>query len=83
MTEKLYYIDSHISFFEAMVISCNKTGDCYEIELDRTAFFPESGGQCADTGMIGSARVLYVFERGDTVVHRTDKPLLVGEKVIQ
>ena len=61
MTEKLFYKDSHLSKFDAEVLSCvrakrqqvkdsfgrldGKAGEYYEIELDRTAFFPEGGGQ--------------------------------------
>ena len=43
MTEKLFYKDSHLSEFEAEVISCRPAdGGMYEIELDRTAFFPRA-----------------------------------------
>ena len=81
MTEKLYYLDAYISEFSATVISlCEKDGK-YEIVLDKTAFFPKEGGQSADTGMLGDATVLDVFEQDGTVVHITDKPLPVGEKV--
>ena len=41
MTERLYYKDSHMAEFTATVISCEKSGDNYEVVLDRTAFFPE------------------------------------------
>ena len=60
MTEKLFYEDSHLAEFEATVTACRKSGDHYEVELDRTAFFPEGGGQYADTGMIENVRVLDV-----------------------
>lgn len=81
MTEKLYYLDAYISEFTATVLSlCEKDGK-YEIVLDKTAFFPEEGGQSADTGMLGDATVLDVFEQDGTVVHITDKPLSVGENV--
>jgi len=78
MTQKLYDIDSHMKKFEAVVLSCEKKGKQYEIILDRTAFFPEAGGQTADTGRIGDARVLDVQERGDQLVHFTDRPVEVG-----
>ena len=48
MTEKLFYEDSHLSEFEAEVLSCLPSESVrgkYEVELDRTAFFPEGGGQ--------------------------------------
>ena len=55
MTEKLYYIDSHLREFEAMVLSCEEGKKGFLLELDRTAFFPEGGGQMADTGTSGEA----------------------------
>lgn len=53
----------------------------FEIELDRTAFFPEGGGQYADTGMLGDAKVLDVQERDGRIIHYTDAPLETGTKV--
>ena len=81
MTKKLYDIDSHMQQFEAAVLSCEKKGKKYEIILDQSAFFPEAGGQTADTGSIGEARVLDVQERGEELVHITDKPLEAGQRV--
>ena len=52
MTRKLYYENSHLSTFEAQVISCELQGDFYQLVLDATAFFPEGGGQAADTGAL-------------------------------
>lgn len=52
MTEQLYYQDSYIKDFEAVVLSCIPNGNHFEAVLDRTAFFPEGGGQCADTGVL-------------------------------
>ncbi len=78
MTEKLYYKDSHMAEFKATVLSCEKEKDCFVITLDRTAFFPEGGGQSADTGIIGIARVLDVREKNGEILHYTDRPLPVG-----
>ena len=69
MTEKLYYIDSHLREFEAKVLSCEAGDNCFELILDKTAFFPEGGGQLADTGKIGEARVLDVQEKDDRIIH--------------
>ena len=81
MTEKLYYEDSHLSVFNATVLSCEQTGKGFLIKLDRTAFFPEGGGQGADTGRLGPARVLDVQERGGEILHLCDAPLPAGESV--
>lgn len=52
MTEKLFYQDSHMREFTATVSECVADGGRYQIVLDRTAFFPEGGGQYADTGWL-------------------------------
>lgn len=74
-TEKLYESDSHLSKFEAKVLSCEKSDNKYKIILDKTAFFPEGGGQYGDRGKIGEAKVLdTVIENGE-IIHFTDRPL--------
>ena len=80
-TRKLYYEDSHRKTFTATVLSCEDTGKGFEIVLDATAFYPEGGGQAADTGTLGNVRVLDTRERGEAVVHLCDGPLTVGETV--
>ena len=77
-TEKLYYIDSHMFAFEARVLDCREEKSGWAVILDRTAFFPEGGGQLADTGYIGSVRVTDVQERGGEILHYTDTPLEPG-----
>ena len=57
MTEPLYYKDQYIKDFTATVLEAEKKGDAYDIVLDKTAFFPELGGQTADTGSIGESKV--------------------------
>ena len=81
MTEKLFYVDSHMVTFSANVIACEKVGDYYEAVLDRTAFFPEGGGQYADTGVIDGVRVLDAQERQGIVYHKMEGPLTVGKSV--
>ena len=81
MTEKLFYEDSHMITFSAVVKACEKVGDYYEAVLDRTAFFPEGGGQYADTGLIDGVKVLDAHERDGVIYHKVEKELPVGKQV--
>ena len=81
MTEKLFYHDSHLKEFEANVVSCETAGDLFKIVLDQTAFFPEGGGQYADTGVLNDVNVLDVHEKAEVIYHTTDAPLEAGTKV--
>lgn len=78
MTEKLYYKDSELYEFSARVLDCRQEKDHWAVILDKTAFFPEGGGQLADTGKIGTARVTDVREHNGEILHHTDTPLEVG-----
>ena len=78
MTEKLYYKDSYIKNFSAEVLSVEKIDNGFDVVLDKTAFFPEEGGQSADTGTIGYAGVFDVFERDGVVHHLTDISPCIG-----
>lgn len=81
MTEKLFYEDSHLKQFTAVVQECLKSGDRYQVVLNRTAFFPEGGGQYADTGMLEAVHVLDVQEKDGTIYHLTDGELIPGTEV--
>lgn len=81
MTEKLFYRDSHMTTFSASVLTCEQSGEYYEVVLDRTAFFPTGGGQSADTGILGNVKVLDVKEKQDRVYHIVDGPIKVGDTV--
>lgn len=80
-TEKLFYVDCHMQQFSATVISCTQTEQGFAVVLDRTAFYPEGGGQACDTGNLSQVRVLAVREKGDEVVHICDGALMPGETV--
>ena len=79
MTEKLYDKDSHLKKFTGTVLSCKKTGEKYTVTLNRTAFFPEGGGQQSDRGYIGGAYILDVQIKNGEILHFADKPLSVGQ----
>ncbi|MBR0442894.1 MAG: hypothetical protein IIX15_01000 [Clostridia bacterium] len=81
-TEKLYEIDSECFEFEASVLCCEALDDGrFAVVLNRTAFFPESGGQYADRGTLGEANVLDVTITSECITHLTDTPLSVGNTV--
>mgnify|MGYP000615157626 CR=1 FL=1 len=81
MTDKLYYESSHRKDFEAQVISCEPEGEGYKVVLDKTVFFPEGGGQYADTGILGGVHVLDAQEKDGIIYHYTDGALTPGEIV--
>ena len=73
MTERLYYTDAYLAEFDALVVDVRPVGDRAGVLLDRTAFYPTSGGQPFDTGVLGGARVLDVVDREDgDILHVID-----------
>lgn len=81
MTDKLYETDSYAQTFTATVTACTPVAGGFAVVLDRTAFFPEGGGQPFDTGRLGNARVLAAHTDGEIITHTTDAPLPVGAAV--
>lgn len=81
MTQKLYYFDAYMSEFSANVISCDATEKGFAVVLDKTAFFPEGGGQPADTGFINSASVIDVQEVDGVIYHYCSEEFEAGENV--
>jgi len=69
-TERLYYHDPYLTQFDAEVIRTAKDG--HRVYLNRTAFYPSSGGQPFDTGELGGRRVIDVVDEGDEIVHVLD-----------
>ena len=80
-TIKLYYEDSHLQTFTAIVLSCTETEKGFLVTLDATAFYPEGGGQACDLGRLGNAHVLDVREKEGKILHLCNKPLEVGAQV--
>jgi alanyl-tRNA synthetase len=79
VTERLYYTDSYLAEFDATVLRIEPHEGRPAAVLDRTAFYPTSGGQPFDTGRLGDATVLEVVDRDDHVIlHVVDKPLDPG-----
>lgn len=68
-TTKLYQTDRYLTEWEAQVTSVKREKDTLLLTLDRTAFFPEGGGQSCDLGMIESYEVIDVQEKDGEVYH--------------
>lgn len=81
MTEKLYYDNPFQKEFTAVVLSCEETKHGWNVILDRTAFYPEGGGQPADQGTLNGAAVTDTREKDGSIIHTCDKALAVGEQV--
>ncbi len=87
-TRRLYYDDAFETEFTARVISCEPAlipsfpvaqAPAWEVVLDRTAFYPASGGQPHDLGKLGEANVVDVRDAEDGIVHIIDQPVKLGE----
>src|SRR5688500_16482922 len=82
MTERLYYTDPYLREFDAVVTRAFEREGQPAVALDRTAFYPSSGGQPFDVGALGSARVVDVVDGDDDeVVHVLDRAIGEGERV--
>jgi alanyl-tRNA synthetase len=81
MTERLYLTDPYLTNFTARVVSSAERDGKPAALLDRSAFYPEGGGQPADRGTLGAARVVDVQESAGDVIHLLDRPLAAGTDV--
>ena len=85
MSEKLFYENRYMTEFDAVVLSCDEDKKGWAVVLDRTAFYPEGGGQPADHGTMAFgdtvAQIDDVRERGGQVVHYTQTEIPRGTQV--
>ena len=80
-TEKLYYQDPYLTAFTARVLTCEPSKTGYLVTLDRTAFYPEGGGQPADHGTLGGVAVTDVHEKDGVIFHTCGAPVEIGTEV--
>jgi alanyl-tRNA synthetase len=72
-TERLYYTDCYLREFEARMVAAQPAGRGFAVYLDRTAFYPESGGQPSDHGTLAGLPLLEVRDEGDAVAHLVER----------
>lgn len=86
-THRLYYDDAYLQNFDARVLNCSPAEPvrgasgmqpAWEVLLDQTAFYPSSGGQPNDLGLLGEAAVLDVRDEGEEIVHIVDREVAKG-----
>ena len=80
-TEKLYYADPFMKEFTASVLTCEAAKTGYLVTLDRTAFYPEGGGQPSDHGTMNGLSVTDVHEKDGVVFHTVEGKVETGETV--
>jgi len=81
MTERLYYDNAYLTEFDAQVLACVEKEGHFEVLLDRSAFYPTSGGQPFDTGTLGGTQVVDVNVIDGDVWHTVTQPLPVDARV--
>ena len=81
MTERIYYTEPARRSFDAVVTAVVDHEGATALVLDRTAFYPTSGGQPFDTGRLGTTEVLNTIDEDDRVLHVVRAPVAVGATV--
>jgi alanyl-tRNA synthetase len=81
MTDRIYYTEPSCRSFEATVKRVDEREGRSIVVLDRTAFYPTSGGQPFDTGRLGSVEVIETIDDESEVVHVVSAPLAAGDRV--
>jgi alanyl-tRNA synthetase len=79
VTERLYYTDSYLHDFQARIV--DRSADGLTVYLDRTAFYPTSGGQPFDIGSLGGVAVVEVVDEEERIAHRLAAAAPAGESV--
>ena len=74
-TERLYFADPYLTRFSARVVAREQRDQRPAVALDQSAFYPEGGGQPADTGTLGGAAVLDVQVEDGVIWHMLDQAL--------
>jgi alanyl-tRNA synthetase len=78
-TDRLYYTDCYLQEFEARVLRSEALPKGVKVYLDRTAFYPASGGQPTDLGTLGGIEVVEVVDEGDEIAHLLPQAPASGE----
>lgn len=81
MTEKLYEVNAYTKEFTAKVLDLIQDDDFYKIVLDKTAFFPEGGGQAADIGTLDDIEIFDVQIENGVIYHYAKNPLEIGSEI--
>src|ERR1700685_962931 len=82
MTDRLYYKDSYLTEFRARGVDAGSdplNPEHQHIYLDRSAFYPPSGGQPFDTGQLVGINVVEVIDEGDRIAHVLSEPLTASD----
>ncbi len=74
-TKKLYHEDAYLTEFDAQVIERREVDGKPAVVLDRTAFYPEAGGQSSDRGTLNGVAVVEVADDEGTIVHILAAPV--------
>lgn len=81
MTHRIYYTEPYCRVFDAVVTRTFEHEGRAAVTLDRTAFYPTSGGQPFDTGRLGQAVVIETIDVADEPVHLVTTPIAAGNAI--
>ena len=81
MTDRIYYTEPSCRAFDAVVTRVVEHEGRPALQLDRTAFYPASGGQPFDTGRLGTVDVLETIDQDDDVLHVVSAQVAEGSRL--